>query len=90
MIRTAVTMDGFSYEGNGAVTDWHWNRSKTVLLIKKRDILTATDRSSGALWRPPVLNRSVALIAKTVHSYTAAVHKIEEGRSDPRASNLQE
>ena len=28
-----VTMDGFSYEGNGAVTDRHWNRSKTVLLI---------------------------------------------------------
>ena len=28
-----VTKDGFSYEGNGAVTDQHWNRSKTVLLI---------------------------------------------------------
>ena len=28
-----VTMDSFSIEGNGAVTDQYWNRSKTVLLI---------------------------------------------------------
>ena len=26
-------MDGFSYEGNQAVMDWHSNRSKTILLI---------------------------------------------------------
>ena len=31
--KNIATMDGFSYEGNGAVTDRHWNRSKTVLLI---------------------------------------------------------
>ena len=33
-LKYTVTMDGFSYEGNGAVTDRCWDRSSRVPFFK--------------------------------------------------------